>query len=863
MEKKRFDVEGMTCSACSAAVERAVAGVDGVKKVNVNLLSNTMDVEYDQEITGSDNIVKSVQDAGYNASLQGGDTLQDGEVKGKKELNGGEYSGNIKRLIASIVFTVILMYFSMGHMLKFPMPQIFHDNALILALTQFLLTLPVIAVNYKYYVRGFKALIKRHPNMDTLIAIGSAASVIYGIIALYMIGYGMGISDNEIVDRYAMDLYFESAAMILTLITLGKTLESKAKKKTGAAIEKLIGLRPDTATVIRNGQEMTVKYKDIVLGDIITVKAGETIAVDGEIIEGEASVNEANITGESIPREKNVGDSVIGACMVTSGYLKIKATRVGEDTTLATIIKLVEEASSTKAPIARIADKISGVFVPVVLVLSAISFIVWLATGKGFEFALSIAISVLVISCPCALGLATPTAIMVATGKGAERGILFRNAEALEVIGKAKVIVMDKTGTITKGSPEVKEIKAFGVSEGELISIAYSLEDKSEHPLAGAICDYARNNNYIKYDVKDYKALSGMGISANVDNNAYLIGNKRLMEDNNIEYPAIDEWVNKGRTIIYVAKNNNIIGMIAISDTVRETSKAAIEILKKHGIRVIMLTGDNKASAKAVNSEVHADEVIAEVLPQGKADVIKRLKDEGNIVAMVGDGINDAPALAIADVGIAIGAGQDIALESGDVVLVRNDLNDVVSMFELSKRTIVNIKENLFWALIYNSICIPIAMGVLYPLTHIRLSPMLGALAMSLSSVCVVLNALRLKLFRPSFEKGKNKNVTDILDKGDNDSCACNGEQRDDIIDKTECNNKENAYMNKRLTIDGMMCMHCVARVEKTLLGVEGVKSVKVSLDDKSADVVLESNIDNDILIKAIEDAGYEVTDIR
>lgn len=877
MEKEQFDIEGMTCSACSATIEKCVGKVDGVEKVTVNLLKNSMEVEFDESKINTSNIIDTVVGVGYSAKVKGKETAKSGNTENRET---EEFKKSVKRLIISIVFTVILMYFSMGHMMGLPLPKLFHDNALIMALTQFLLTLPVIVVNYKYYTRGFKALIKRHPNMDTLIAIGSLSALVYGVIALYMIAYGLGISDNEIVNRYAMDLYFESAAMILTLITLGKTLEARAKKKTGAEIEKLVGLRPDTAVVIRNGREEEIRFDEIKKGDIIVVKAGETIAVDGIVIEGDGSVDESPITGESIPVEKTVGDKVIGACHLSSGYIKFEATNVGEDTTLSTIIRLVEEASSTKAPIARIADKISGVFVPIVIALSALAFIAWLIAGKGFEFALSIGICVLVISCPCALGLATPTAIMVATGKGAEYGILFKNAESLELAGKVDTVVLDKTGTITEGKPKLVGIKAIGIEEDELIKIAYTLEDRSEHPLANAVKEYAHERGYTAYtDISAYETLKGMGIGGMINGDKYLIGNTKLTEiKDNID--IADEWKSSGKTIVYVYKNSEVIGILAIADTVKASSREAVERLKNMGIKVVMLTGDTAETARSIADEVGIDEVIAGVLPDGKADTLKRLKEEGRIVAMVGDGINDAPALAIADIGIAIGAGSDIALESGDVVLVKSDIKDVVTMIELSRRTIVNIKENLFWALIYNSIGIPLAMGVIYPFTSFKLSPMFGAFAMSLSSVCVVLNALRLRLFKPSFLR-KNKIKKGIDNESDNVTINSSEdkENKSDAVESVDIDNidnnknetlnkndsesgkEEDMNMTKTIYIEGMMCNHCVMHVEKALRALSGVSEVNVMLNEKKA--ILVGEVDDESIIAAIADAGYTVTDIK
>ena len=816
MKKDKFFVDGMTCSACSSAVEGAVRKVEGVTSVAVNLLKNTMVVEYDDTLDKSV-IIDAVVRLGYGAR----EYRQDKTSVAKSGKNTDiSLKSDVMRLVFSIVMTLVLMYFSMGHMFGFPLGML-GENHLMMAFTQFIIAIPIIAVNFGYYTRGFKALFRGRPNMDTLVAIGSVASLLYGILAIYMIAYGMQVGDTALINEYGSQLYFETSVMILTLITLGKTLEKRAKKKTSEAIEKLMQLRPDTANVIRDGVEVTVKFDDIRRGDIFMVRAGETIAVDGTIIEGDASVNESAITGESIPVERAIGDDVIGATIVTSGYIKVEATKVGEDTTLSKIIALVDEASATKAPIARIADKISGIFVPIVLALSVLAFIIWMAVSRDFEFALGFAISVLVISCPCALGLATPTAIMVGTGKGAEHGILFRNAEALERAGKVNVVVMDKTGTITMGQPKVVGVRSYGIDERTLMRVVCSLESKSEHPLAQAIVDYGKTRDIDNVESDSYTTLSGMGIKGTVDGTEYIVGNSKIVEGTDtLEDSEVNDWIDRGRTTIYVSSNGTIVGVIAIADVVKKSSKDAIARLKRRGIKVVMLTGDSRKSAEGINRDVGADEVIAEVLPDMKADVIARLKADGNIVAMVGDGINDAPALATADVGIAMGQGSDIALESGDVTLTSSDLMEVVGMVELSHKTITNIKENLFWALIYNVICIPIAMGVLYPLTEIRLNPMIGALAMSFSSITVVLNALRLRFFKPSYEKERIKAIKNgtavcpiTANANINDNAISS--MREDNSDRVNNNNNiGDNDMRREVYINGMMCMHCAARVE-------------------------------------------------
>lgn len=755
---QKFNVTGMTCSACSASVEKSVKKVSGVNSVIVNLLGNSMIVDYDSEVTNNEEIISTVVSAGYNASIfVKGSDVKASETKENKTFT--ELKEMKFRIIVSFIFLIPLLYIAMGHMLKFPLPSILHGdkNAVTFAFLQFLLVLPITFVNRKYYQIGFKTLFKGHPNMDSLIAIGSGAAIVYGIYAIFQIGYGLGHENMDLVMTYSMDLYFESAATILALITLGKFLEARSKGKTSEAISKLMDLAPKTATVIRNGIEAEIPLEEVIIDDIIVVRPGQSVPVDGIIIEGSSAVDQSALTGESIPVEKNVGDKVIGATINKTGYFKFKAQKVGDDTTLAQIIQLVEDANSSKAPIAKLADKISGIFVPVVIIIAVVSTIIWLITGASFDFALSIGIAVLVISCPCALGLATPVAIMVGTGKGATNGILIKSAEALEIAHKIGTVILDKTGTITEGKPRVTDIvTAEDVSEAELLKIAASIEKPSEHPLAEAILEKAKENGVDTNDVSDFKAISGRGIVAKIDQTTYYSGNAALMRENGL---LVDEMLKKsdalaedGKTPLFFAREGKILGIIAVADVVKPTSKKAIEEFKAMGIDVVMLTGDNAKTAEAIRRQLDIDKVVAEVLPQDKESEVRRLQEAGKKVAMIGDGINDAPALARADVGIAIGAGTDIAIESADIVLMKSDLLDGVTAIQLSKATIINIKENLFWAFFYNTIGIPLATGMFYSLLNWKLNPMFAAAAMSLSSVCVVTNALRLKLFKVKFK---------------------------------------------------------------------------------------------------------------
>ncbi|SUY48121.1 heavy metal translocating P-type ATPase [Clostridium putrefaciens] len=756
---QKFNVTGMTCSSCSASVEKAVKKLSGVDTVNVNLLSNSMSVEYKESDIDSTTIIKAVHDAGYDASIFVRGSSDSKRIEKSVNPVEEELKEMKSRIIISFGFLIPLMYVSMGHMINLPHPKwlMGPENAITFAFIQLLLTIPVVYVNRKYYQVGFKTLFHGRPNMDSLIAIGSGAALIYGIFAIFKIGYGLGHNKLDMVNQYSMDLYFESAAMILALITMGKFLEARAKGRTSEAITKLMDLAPKTASVIRNGEEVEIPVEDVGIDDIIIVRPGQSIAVDGIIIEGSSSVDQSALTGESIPVEKNIGDKVIAATINKAGSFKFKAEKVGDDTTLAKIIELVEDASSSKAPIAKMADKISGIFVPVVISIAVIATIVWLLLGQPFEFAMSIGIAILVISCPCALGLATPVAIMVGTGKGASNGILIKSAEALESLHTVSTVVLDKTGTITEGKPVVTDIITKGSeSEERLLQIAASIESFSEHPLAEAILEKAKERGISLRNVDNFHSISGRGIVGIIDGKQYTAGNLSLMEDREINVEMLkgtsDEFAMDGKTPLYFAEDKNLLGIIAVADVVKATSRKAIDNFKAMGINVVMLTGDNKKTAEAIRKQLNIDRVVAEVLPQDKEKEIRNIQASGKKVAMIGDGINDAPALARADVGIAIGAGTDIAIESADIVLMKSDLLDAVTAVQLSKATIKNIKENLFWAFFYNVLGIPIAAGVFYTAFGLKLNPMFGAAAMSMSSVFVVSNALRLKFFKPKYK---------------------------------------------------------------------------------------------------------------
>ncbi len=853
--KENFDVTGMSCSACSSHVEKSVNRLDGVTKVSVNLLTNSMQVEFEEKITDAGTIIKAVEDAGYGANVK----QEHGTSGAAKEKNAKKQTAKEdsvlamkKRLIFSIVFWIPLMYVSMGHMIYealgiagpvFEQNYLYgNENAVTYAFTQILLLVPILIANQKYFKNGFKTLAKKAPNMDTLVALGATAAIVYGIVAIYRIGYGLGHGNMMLVMQYRHDLYFESAGTILTLITVGKYLETKSKGKTSEAITKLMNLAPKTVTVVRDGKETTIPAADVMPGDIFLIRPGEAVAVDGIVLEGESAFDESAITGESMPVEKKAGDKLVSASINKAGFIRAKATRVGEDTTIEQIIRLVEEASSSKAPIARLADKIAGIFVPVVISIAVVTAIVWLLCGMGVEAALSSAIAVLVISCPCALGLATPVAIMVGTGKGAENGILIKSGEALETAHLIDTVVLDKTGTITEGRPVVTDVKLFaGTSEDELLEAAGSLEKGSEHPLAEAVVKYCEEKGTVIQAADQFEAVFGKGIRGKIGGNLYFAGNEKMMEEAGIplsedQKAQILEFAGEGKTPLLFAKEHMLIGILAVADVVKATSREAIGALRETGICTIMLTGDNEVTARAIQKEVGADEVIAGVLPAQKEEKVAMLKEGGHKVAMVGDGINDAPALARADVGIAIGAGTDVAIESADVVLMKNDLYDVVRAIRLSKAVIRNIKENLFWAFFYNSIGIPLAAGVLYPAFGIKLNPMFGAAAMSLSSICVVSNALRLKGVKLLTNKKPEREPERKEEKG---------------VKETTIN------------IEGMMCSHCTGTVEKKLAGIAGVKEVTVSLENKNAVVKADDSVTAEILKAAVTDAGYEVTGIQ
>ncbi len=752
--RQRFKVFGMSCAACSAGVERAVGRLKGVNKVEVSLVAKSMLCDFDETTVSEKQIVEAVKKAGFKAYPEKASEAAQTAVAGRGSVAVADSDGFTPmktRLIVSLIFLVLLMYVSMGHMIGLPVPSFMHGvkNGVSFAFVQFLLVLPILYVNRKFFVNGFKALWHRVPNMDSLVAVGSSAAVLYGIFAIFMIAYGIGNGDTELAEKYLSGLYFESGGMILTLVTVGKLLEERSKNKTYSAIQKLVDLAPKTAVVIRDGVETEIPVEKIVVGEVILLKPGSSVPVDGEVVEGGGTVDESALTGESMPVEKAAGGRLISASIVKSGAFKLKAQRVGEDTTLSQIVELVRNAASSKAPIGRLADKVSGIFVPVVMGIALVAAVVWLACGATFEFALNAAISVLVISCPCALGLATPLAIMVSTGKCASKGILIKSAEALEQLHDVNTVVLDKTGTVTEGKPSVTDVvPSEYASESELASLAAALEKNSQHPLSVAVTEYAASNSIEFATAEDFKNLDGLGVSATVNGQTAYAGNEKLMSENKIDISSLSscakELAGKGKTVMYFACGGKFYGLIAVADKVKPTSKEAVQALKKSGIEVIMLTGDNAVTAAAIKNEVGIDRVEAEVMPADKQRIVSELKNAGKKVVMVGDGINDSPALMQADVGIAIGSGTDIAIESADVVLMKNDLTDVSRAINYSKRTIRNIKQNLFWAFFYNALGIPLAAGALYPLWQITLSPMIGALAMSLSSLFVVGNALRL-----------------------------------------------------------------------------------------------------------------------
>ncbi len=832
--KLKFNVTGMTCAACSARVEKVTANVPGVEKAEVNLLAGTMQVEAENaDVTAA--IIRAVQDAGYNAFVPG-EKKEKREEKAPAEDALKEMK---KRIIGSAISLVILMYFTMGHMVGLPLPNWYHgiENALVAALLQFFLTLPAVYLNRVYYSRGLKALWHRSPNMDSLIAVGSLAALIYGIAALFRMAWGMGHGDWDLVKQYSENLYFESAAMILTLITLGKFLETRAKGKTGDAIRALMDLSPKTATVKRGEALEEIPVEDVRVGDLIVVRSGGSIPVDGTVTEGRASVDQSALTGESVPVEKVPGDTVAAATINTEGYLEFRADKVGEDTTLAQVIRMVEEAGGSKAPIARLADKIAGIFVPVVMTIAAITFAVWMLAGQTLEFSLTCAISVLVISCPCALGLATPVAIMVGTGRGAQMGVLFKNAEALENLHHVDTVVLDKTGTLTTGKPEVTDILPGEASLTELMKTAAALESKSEHPFAKAILKKMGKNAYPA--AVDFETLPGRGVAATVNGLRCYGGNGRLMEELGVAVPDLSELSRQGKTPLHFAdERGRYLGTIAAADVLKADSQAAVKAMQELKLDVVMLTGDNEVTAKAIAAKAGVRHVISDVLPADKAGAIETLRAQGHKVLMVGDGINDAPALVTADVGMAIGAGTDIAMESADVVLMNSSLAAVSSAIELSKATIKNIRENLFWAFFYNSLGIPIAAGVLFIPFGLQLSPMLGAAAMSMSSVFVVTNALRLRLFKPKTAPGEAAVAEHITE---------------EII------LEEETTMETVIKVEGMMCKHCKARVEQVCKAVPGTVDAVVDLQAKT--VTVTGTADVAALKQAIMDADYEVVE--
>ena len=831
MIKKTFDITGMSCSACSARIEKAVAKIVGADNVSVNLLTNSMQVTYDENIFTEKNIIDAVENAGYGASLKSEKISK----KNPERTIDNEISEMKMRLKWSIIFLIPTIFIAMNK-------NFFAiEDAITFAFSQFLLILPIMYLNRKFYINGFKNLFRLAPNMDTLVGLGSMAAAIFGAFSIFMIGHGLGTQDFNLVEEYSANLYFESAGMIVTLITVGKFLESRAKGQTTRAIEKLINLAPKTANILRNGEEIKISVDDLKIGDEIIVRPGEIFAADGIIFEGESFVDESAITGESLPVKKIVGDKIIGGTINKNGFIKFRAEKVGEDTALKKIIELVEEAGASKAPISKLADKISGIFVPAVIFIAICAGIFWIMSGASFEFAFSIAISILVISCPCALGLATPVAVMVGTGKGAENGILIKSGEALESAGEIDTIFFDKTGTLTEGKPFVTNIILNDIDEKNFLEIAAGLEMKSEHPLAKAIINFAEEKNITPHEMKNFSAIFGKGIIAE----KYLCGSEKFFIEKNFNlaeiHEKISELANEGKTPIIFAENKKILGIIAVADIAKKTSARAIEEFKNLGIDTVMLTGDNKFTAKNIAERLGIKNFIAEVLPEDKAKEIEKFQSAGKKVAMTGDGINDAPALVQADVGIAIGAGTDVAIESADAVLVKNNLLDAVSAIKLSRAVMKNIRENLFWAFFYNIICIPLAAGIFYPSFGIKLSPMIGAAAMSLSSVCVVLNALRLR-----FLKFDRKNFDEV--------------ETNKSEVKVEKIDLEDMKMEKiTLKIDGMMCQNCVKHVHKALAKMDGVENVEVSLENNSAEVTANKKISQEEFAKVIEDAGYEL----
>lgn len=872
--KEKYAITGMSCSACSTRVQKNVSAIDGVQKADVNLLTNSMQVEYDTSQVSEQTIIDAVTQAGYGAILMTPNSAKTDPPPGSthetfQDLLKKEAQLVRIRLIGSILFWIPLLYVSMYFMMYqsygWPVPNwslrllIGPQNAVSHALLQFILLIPIISLNWKYFRNGFLSLYRKNPNMDSLVATGSTAAILYGIYALFQLSYGVGHQNWAFVEQYHMEIYFESAGTILTLITLGKYLESRSKAQTGKVIEKLVKLTPQTAFLERNGVEQEVPSDEIVPGDIVILKPGSYVPVDGVIISGNSLLDESAITGESIPVEKTIGDTVISASFAKNGSFKMRATKTGNQTTISQIIQLVEEASSSKAPIARLADKIAGIFVPAVMSIALLAFLIWIFVGASFDFSLSIGIAILVISCPCALGLATPVAIMVGTGKGAENGILIKSGDALETAHNIDTVVLDKTGTITEGKPFVTDIYVLQDTSEKLLEIAATLEKNSEHPLAEAIMTYAKDYLDIAHlpEVEHFEAIFGRGIRAVLQNAVYLAGNEAFMSENLIDTSAITDTLNQlseeGKSVLLFARNQTLLGLIAAADKEKDSSKEAIEAFQKLGIDVVMLTGDHKKTATAIGKKLHITHVIAEVLPAQKEAEIRKLQEQGHIVGMVGDGINDAPALVRADVGIAIGAGTDIAIESADAVLVRNSLLDAVNAIRLSRAVLRNIKQNLFWAFFYNVVSIPLAAGIWYPFFGVKLSPMIGAAAMSLSSICVVGNALRLNFFKPLHSISLDETPTS------QQIIAETAKQQSVFPIKLEKGEKNMNLIT--LSIEGMMCAHCQKHVSDALNALDGVQAT-VDLENNQAVLSISQDITDEILMKTVSDAGYQVTNI-
>ncbi|WP_311487581.1 heavy metal translocating P-type ATPase [uncultured Helcococcus sp.] len=858
--KQKLDIEGMTCANCQLTVENAVKKL-GAEKVNVSLLTNMMEVESDLK---EEDIIKAVSDAGYKAVSKNAENKKN-KAKSPKEIYDKQKNDMKKRLKVSIPFMVLLMYVAMGDMVNLPTPNVLkgYEGAGLFAFVQLLLSLPILYVNRRYFQIGLKALYKKHPNMDSLVAIGSGAAYVYGIYAIIMINYGLGIGSNDIVMEYVHDLYFEAGAMILTLITLGKYLEVRSKSKTSDAINKLIEIQEDTVTIVVDGVEKIIDVEDLKIGDIVKIFPGEVIGVDGLLVKGASSVDTSAITGESMPVEVNEGDELIAGSVNTTGTFLMEAKKVGNDTTVSKIIELMEEASASKAPISQMADKVSYIFVPTVISISIISFIVWLLVGASFTFAFSIAIGVLVISCPCALGLATPVAMMVANGKAAENGILVKNSESLEILNKIDTIVFDKTGTITQGDPALKDIVLLSDSNlEETLQIAKSLEANSQHPLALAILKYADEKSITSIENDNFDSITGMGVKGEIKGQKYYIGNDKLLKEyGDLSYEGLNKVLNiasdyskENKTTVFLFTGGEVLAILTILDPIKTSSVQAIKDIEAMGIKTVMLTGDNEDTAKAISEEVNIDEYKAGLLPQDKDDIIQDLQKDNKLVAMVGDGINDAPSLMRSDVGIAIGAGTDVAIESADLVLIKSNLQDIVSAIKLSKKTIRNIKENLFWAFIYNIISIPLAMGVFYPSFGIKLNPMVGAFAMTMSSLFVVGNSLRLNNFKIDNKINRDEDI----DRSEVNIEEININNTDNSQTKEEEGNNMN---NVLIKIDGMSCLHCKKTVENILFDYDD--NAEVSLEDKSARLKKTKDFDQEKIVKAIEDAGYKVLSVE